>query len=251
MQPNPLRQKLQREESALGLWVTLESPNITEAAAMLGVDWVVIEMEHGHLQWKHVLEHVRVANAAQTAALVRIPELARGYVQRALDIGADGIIVPMIETREQLEQAFKLGRFPPRGVRGVGGERSVKWGLDWQSYLDHANQDTMIIPLLETRGAVEQIDAILEVDGLEAVFLGPADMSASYGHLGQWEGPGVAEAILSIQRRAADRGIAAGILGRDVEDAKLRRSQGFHMIGLGADLNLMIRSLRQSLEAVR
>lgn len=251
MRRNPLRTKLRQDQPAYGAWVTLESPGVTEAFVSSGVDWVVIEMEHGQLDWKQVANHVRTVAGTETAALVRIPDSQRNFIQRALDIGADGIICPMIARGDQLEAAFQLGRFPPRGIRGVGGERSVKWGLEWEDYLANANTETLIIPLLETREAVEHIDSILEVDGLETVFFGPADMSASFGFLGQWEGPGVAEAILDMQNKATSRGLSAGILARTSEEATLRREQGFRMIGLGADVNLMLLSLRQTLKALR
>lgn len=251
MRNNPLRRKLNQNSPAFGVWVTLESPNVTEAFVALGVDWIVIDMEHGHLDWRDVLGHVRVTAATDTAALIRIPDTQRSFVQRALDIGADGIICPMIGSREQLESAYRLGRFPPRGDRGVGGERSVMWGLEWDSSLQLANRETMLIPLLETREAMENFDSILDVDGLEAIFFGPADMSASLGCLGQWEGPGVAEAILAMRTKAAQRGITSGILGRDNSDAQSRLKQGFGMIGLGADVNLMLRALQQSLASVR
>jgi 2-keto-3-deoxy-L-rhamnonate aldolase RhmA len=251
MRINPLRHKLATGQTTYGMWVTLESPNVTEAAVAVGLDWIVIEMEHGHLDWRAVADHVRTTSGTDTAAVIRVSEIQRSNVQRALDIGADGIILPMVGNAESLETAFQFGRFPPRGVRGVGGERSVKWGLDWDDYLRDADRETLIIPLLETRDAVENIDSILAIHGLETIFFGPADMSASYGYLGQWEGPGVAEAILRVRAKAAEKGIFAGILGRNTEEVQSRREQGFQMIGLGADVNLMIRSLQQTLASVR
>lgn len=251
MPTNSLRSKLAAGQSTYGMWVTLESPSVTEAAVAVGLDWIVIEMEHGHLDWRHVVEHVRVTAGTDTAALIRVSDMQRSNIQRALDIAADGIIVPMVGSGDMLESAFQFGRFPPRGVRGVGGERSVQWGLQWEDYLHNADKETLIIPLLETRDAVENIDEILAVDGLETVFFGPADMSASYGYLGQWEGPGVAEAILGVRAKANDKGITAGILGRNTDEVQLRREQGFQMIGLGADMNLMIRSLQQTLESLK
>jgi len=251
MRNNSLRRKRHAGEPVYGAWVTLESANVTEACVASGVDWVVIEMEHGHLDWRDVANHVRATAGTDTAALIRIPDTQRSFVQRALDIGADGVICPMIGSREELEAAFQFGRFPPRGVRGVGGERSVKWGLEWDSYLKNANVNTWIIPLLETRAAVDNIDSILDVDGLELIFFGPADLSASFGFLGQWEGPGVAEAILAMRAKAVSRGISTGILARSSDEAMMRREQGFQMIGLGADVNLMLRSLQHSLDLLR
>jgi 2-keto-3-deoxy-L-rhamnonate aldolase RhmA len=250
VQRNTLRKKLKAGKTTYGMWVTVESPNVTESAVALGLDWIVIEMEHGHLDWRNVMEHVRVTTGTDTAAVIRVPEVQRSNIQRALDIAADGVILPMVGDVEMLETAFQFGRFPPRGVRGVGGERSVQWGLQWEEYLKNADTETLIIPLLETRDAVENIESILSVDGLETVFFGPADMSASYGYLGEWEGPGVAEAILDVRVRAEQKGITAGILGRNTAEVQQRRDQGFQMIGLGADVNLMIRSLQETLNSL-
>ncbi len=248
---NPLRPRLKAGQTTFGMWVTVESRNVTEAAVKLGLDWVVIEMEHGHLDWGDVIEHIRVADGSNTAAIVRVAESRRETIQRALDLGADGLIVPMVNSAEEVTQIFRWGRYPPKGVRGVGGERCVKWGLEFQEYLRQANAETLLIPLLETRGAVENFDAILAVEGLEAIFFGPADMSASYGHLGEWEGGHVADTILNMCQTAASKQIRSGVLARSGEEAVKRRDQGFRMIGLGADINLMLRSLQQSLELLR
>ena len=123
-----LRQKLASNQPVYGLWVTLESPSITEMAVALGLDWVVIDTEHGHLDWGEVLEHVRATVRSDTVALVRIAELNAGLIKRVLDIGADGIIIPWVETVEQLRQAVAYAHYPPAGVRGIGGERATLWG---------------------------------------------------------------------------------------------------------------------------
>jgi 2-keto-3-deoxy-L-rhamnonate aldolase RhmA len=250
MPTNPLRAKLKAGKQTYGMWVTLESPHITEVAVEMGLDWIVIEMEHGHLDWRDVVNHVRVVSGTQTAAVVRVTEAQQGTIKRALDIGANGVILPMIGSGDELERAYEFGRYPPRGVRGVGGERAVKWGLDWDDYLKYADQETLLIPLLETKSAVENSNDILAVDGLETIFFGPADMSASYGFLGQWEGPGVAEAIQQIRAKAADQGISSGILGRNTAEVLARRDQGFQMIGIGADMNLMMRSIQETQDAL-
>ncbi len=248
---NSLRSKLLDGLTTFGMWVTLDCPNVTEAAVAVGIDWIVIEMEHGHLGWPDVINHLRAVSRTETAAIVRVADGSRENIQRALDLGADGIIVPMVGSQDALEAVFHLGRYPPRGIRGVGGERCVTWGLKSQDYLASANEQTMIIPLLETRDAVENIDSILEVDGLEAIFFGPADLSASCGFLGQWEGGDVAASIRMMREKAAAKGISSGILGRTPEDVEQRLQQGFQMIGLGADVNLMLRSLQQSLSLAR
>ncbi len=247
---NRLLRKLQAGETTFGMWVTLESPNVTEVAVALGLDWIVVEMEHGHLDWRDVVGHLRVTKGTATTALVRVTECGQGTIKRALDIGAQGIVVPMIGSVDDLERAISFGSYPPRGVRGVGGERCVQWGLQAAEYLPTANDETLIIPLLESRNAFENIDHILTVDGLKTVFFGPADLSASYGYLGQWEGPGIEDKLLLMQAKAATLGISSGILARDGQELLTRREQGFRMIGIGADINLMIRSIQDVLAMV-
>ena len=248
---NRLRERFKDREISYGLWVTLESPTVTEIAVALGLDWVCVEMEHGHLSFREVMEHVRAVRGSETIVLVRVPDVQQSAVKRALDIGAHGVLLPLVRSRQDVEIGMSYGRYPPRGVRGVGGERAVKWGIGFDEYLSYADEETLIIPLIETREAAEEIDAILDVSGLEAVFFGPADLSASFGYLGEWEGPGVGDLILTMRDKAENRGIVSGIMARSLEDGIRRRDQGFGMIGLGSDTTLLIRSVNEALEKLR
>ena len=247
---NHLRQRFRDGKTAYGLWVGLESPSITEMAAALGLDWVCIDMEHGHLGFREVIDHLRAVRGSETAALVRVPGIEMSSIKRALDMGAHGVIVPYARGHEDVELAFTFGRYPPRGIRGVSGDRAVQWGLGSKDYLACADEETLIIPLIETREAAEDIDAILALPGLEAIFFGPADFSASYGYLGEWEGPGIAQRILDMRAKAEAKGVAAGLLARSVEDSLLRRDQGFNMVGLGTEMFLLIRAIRENLAAL-
>src|SRR4029078_11596761 len=122
-----------------GLWVTLESPSITEIAVALGLDWVVIDAEHGHLDWKDILQHLRGTARSETVALVRIAELNVALIKRALDCGADGIVIPWVETPEQLRQAVAFAGYPLEGVRGIGAERATAWGEAMAQHAAQAN----------------------------------------------------------------------------------------------------------------
>src|SRR6476661_1192162 len=119
-----LRRLLAEDRPAFGLWVTLDSPAVTEMAVALGLDYVVIDAEHGHLDWKEIAEHVRATVRSETVALVRLAELNVGLVKRALDIGADGVVIPWVETVEQLSHALRCAHYPLEGVRGLGAERA-------------------------------------------------------------------------------------------------------------------------------
>jgi 2-keto-3-deoxy-L-rhamnonate aldolase RhmA len=231
------------------LWIGTESLSVTEAAVALGLDWVCIDMEHSHLDYGEVMDHIRAVRGSETAVVVRVPEIGLSPIKRALDMGAHGVIIPYAESLEDVERGFRYGKYPPRGVRGISGDRAVKWGLGAKEYLAYADEETLIIPLIETRGAVEEIDAILSIPGLEAIFFGPADLSASLGHKGEWEGPGVAETILDVWAKAEAKGISAGIMSRSPQDTILRRDQGFRMIALGTEMGLMIRGIREHLDA--
>ncbi len=248
---NSLKPKLARGELTLGLWVTLESPTITEIAVTLGLDWVVIDTEHGFLDYKEVVEHLRVTRNTLTTPLVRIPEISPGIIKRVLDLGAHGIIVPQVNTAQEVAAAVRYAKYPPEGIRGVGGDRATLWGLGMAAQTAIANRETMVIPLIETVAAGDSLMSILDVPGIDALYLGPADYSASAGFLGQWEGPGVAEKLLQFREQARARGLGCGIMAISVEDARKRRDQGFRMIGLGADTGLLIRSLRAALDALR
>ncbi len=247
---NRLRQRFQERQTAYGLWITTESPTITEVAVTLGLDWVCIDMEHGHQDFHEVMNHLRVVRGSETAALVRVPGIEMSSIKRALDMGAHGVIVPYVLSHEDVETAIRYGKYPPNGVRGVAGDRCVKWGLGFQDYLSCGDEETLVIPLIETRLAVEDIDAILAVPNVEAIFFGPADMSASYGYLGQWEGPGVANRILDVRAKAEAKGISTGVMARSIADSLQRRDEGFSMVGLGADMSLLIRAIRENLEAL-
>lgn len=245
-----LRKKFQSRETAYGLWVTLESPAITEVAAKLGLDWLCIDLEHGPLDYHNVANHLLAARGSGLSVLVRPPTHQLEPTKRVLDLGADGIILPMVEAANEVLAARSNMLYPPQGSRGIGGERNVCWGLEMDEYVSSANDDVMLIPMIETRQAAKNIDEILAVPRLEAIFLGPGDMSASYGFVGQWEGPGVAELNLNLMRSARAKGIATGVVGRNAEDVLQRRNQGFGMVSIGSDIGLMVRELQTNITAL-
>jgi 2-keto-3-deoxy-L-rhamnonate aldolase RhmA/quercetin dioxygenase-like cupin family protein len=244
------RRKLALNQPTYGLWITLESASLTELAVALGVDWVVVDAEHGHLDWKEIAEHIRAAVRSDTVVLVRIAERDTALAKRALDIGADGIVVPWMETAEQLEEAIRDCRYPPEGRRGIGGERATVWGQCLAEHTAEANQHVLVVPIIESVRAVAAVPAMCKVEGAEVFFFGPADFSASAGHRGQWEGPGVAEQILQLKDTIRKAGKHCGLLTTSTENLLARCEQGFRMLGLGSETGLLLRSLHELLKAV-
>ena len=245
-----LRQKLKKNDPIYGLWVTLESASITEMAVALGLDWVVIDAEHGHLDWRDINSHIRAALRSDTVVLVRIAERSTSLSKRALDIGADGIIVPWMEKVDEVEEAVRDCRYPPEGRRGIGGERATVWGQCLNEHANEANENVLVIPLIESINAVPNVANMCKVDGIDLFFFGPADFSASAGYRGQWEGPGVAEQILELKDIINAAGKHCGVMSTSVQNLTERRDQGFRMLALGPDSGLLMRSMHQSLQAV-
>lgn len=245
-----LRQKLAADQPVYGLWNTLDSASITEMAVALGLDWVVIDTEHGHLDWGEVMEHVRATVRSDTVALVRIAELNIGLIKRVLDIGADGVVIPWVETVEQLRQAVAYAHYPPRGVRGIGGERATVWGRCLSEHVAEAEENVLVVPIMETVKAGRNIDLLCQVPGVDLFQFGPADYSSTAGYAGQWEGPGVAQQLLAIKDTIRRHRKQCGILPTSNENLVQRRDQGFRFLGLGSDAGLMLRSLAGALAAV-
>ena len=244
------RQKLAADKSVYGLWITLESASVSEMAVALGLDWIVIDAEHGHLDWKEILEQVRATVRSDTVALVRIAELNGGLIKRVLDIGADGVVVPWVETAEQLRQAVAFARYPPEGVRGIGAERATGWGQCFVQHTQEANEHVLVVPMIESVTAGRNIRDLCQVNGANLFFFGPADYSSTAGHRGHWEGPGVAAELEAIKDTLRAHGKHCGIIATSQENLMERRQQGFRMLGVGLDSGLLLRSLHATLGIV-
>ena len=244
------REKLRADETVYGLWSTLPSPSITEMAVASGLDWVAIDAEHGSFDWARIEGHVRATVRSSTVLIVRVSELNVSLFKRSLDIGADGVAVPFINTADEMRRAVSYAQFPPKGVRSVGGDRATCWGQCFAAHVAEANDNVLVLPNIETIQASKNLGEILAVPGVDAYFFGPADFSASVGWAGQWEGPGVAEALLDMKNRIRAAGRHCGIIATSPEDLLLRRKQGFRMIGIGVDSGLLIRGLRQAMAAM-
>lgn len=245
-----LRQKLASDQAVYGLWVTLESASITEMAVAMGLDWVVVDAEHGHLDWREIIDHVRATVRSDTVVMVRISELNGGLIKRALDIGADGVVIPWVETAEQVREAVAFAQYPPHGKRGIGAERSTCWGRCFVPGVKEANDHVLVVPIIESVRGGKNVEQICRVPGVEVVLLGPADYSSTAGYPGQWEGPGVAEELLAVKDAVRRSGKHCGVMATSNADAAQRFSQGFRVLCLGIDGGLLLRSLSDAVESI-
>ena len=244
------RANLAAGEPVFGLWVTLDSASITEIAVALDLDWVCIDAEHGHLDWHEIVNHLRAGVRSETVILVRIAENSGVLTKRALDIGADGIIVPSIQTVEQLKEAVSFAHYPPAGSRGVGAERATRWGQCMAQHVEEAEANVLVVPIVESVTGGRNIRELVEIPNVDTFFFGPADYSASAGYPGEWEGPGVADQIQAAVRVIRQAGKYCGVVADSVDGAKRRLEEGFQVIGLGLDAGLLMGVLRERLRAL-
>src|SRR6476620_2531481 len=242
-----LKQKLAAGDTVFGMWVTLESASITEMAVSLGLDWIVIDAEHGQLDWQEVLIHIRATVRSDTVALVRLTEHSISLVKRALDIGADGVVIPWVETADRLREAVSFVQYPPAGMRGIGAERATAWGQCIAQHIAEANEHILVVPMIESVRGGENIGEMAKVNGVDFFVLGPADYSSSAGFAGQWQGPGIADQLLQIKNTIAAAGKCCGVIATSEANLIERRDQGFGMIGLGSDCGFLIRCLHTML----
>src|SRR5215510_502427 len=194
---NEFRARLKRREKLVGTMVTLASASSAEVLASLGFDWLFVDAEHGPLETRELLGILQ-AVGDKTACIVRVPEAAEVPIKKALDLGAHGIIVPQVNTAEQAAAVVRWSRYAPEGARGVGLARAHGYGARLREYLRDANREIAVIVVAEHAEAVANIEAIARVPGIDAVLLGPYDLSASLGKMGQIDDPGLVAAIRRV-----------------------------------------------------
>jgi 2-keto-3-deoxy-L-rhamnonate aldolase RhmA len=224
--------RLRRRELLLGMIVTLPAAEAAEVLSAGGLDWLFVDTEHAALDF---LAAQTLLQAARVPCVVRVPDGAEATLKKALDIGATGVVVPMVNTAQQAKAIVSFCKYPPRGVRGVGLVRAQGYGFDFQRYVRTANDETVVVVQCEHIAAVEAIDAIVAVDGVDAIFVGPYDLSGSMGRLGEVEHPDVLAAIARVAEACKKAGRALGIYVGSTAAAKRFIAQGYTLVAVGTD----------------
>jgi 2-dehydro-3-deoxyglucarate aldolase/4-hydroxy-2-oxoheptanedioate aldolase len=247
------RERLQRGAVALGCIVSFTDPAVSEALAGGGLDFVWIDMEHGGLGIETTQRHIMAAQLAGASALVRVPWNDPVLIKPVLDAGADGVIVPLIRTPADARNAVAACRYPPEGVRGFGPRRPANYGRrGGPDFCQAANRHVMVIPQIEHIDAVRSLDEILETPGVEAVMIGPNDLSGSLGLLGQTGHPEVVRAIETVIEKARRHRVFVGIaVGRGADDLLHWIRKGVQWAGVGADFLFMTRALDAEVARIR
>jgi 2-keto-3-deoxy-L-rhamnonate aldolase RhmA len=244
------RARLKRGEQLLGTMVTLASSASAEVLASLGFDWLFIDGEHGPLETRELTEILQ-AVGDKTACIVRVPEGAEVPIKKALDLGAHGIIVPQVNTAEHAADVVRWARYAPEGARGVGLARAHGYGLKFREYLTVANREIAVVVQAEHSRAVDNIEAIVRVPGVDAVLLGPYDLSASLGKMGEIDHPDVVAAIERVTDVCGRAGMPLGYFGVTAAAVRPYVARGYTLIVAGVDTLYLANGAKALLKELR
>lgn len=228
------KSRLAAGELLLGSMVTLPSPAVAEILVQLGYQWLFVDGEHGPLETAEVLAILQ-AVGNQVPCIVRVPAAAEVPIKKMLDLGAAGIIAPQVNTAQQAADVVAWSLYAPEGRRGVGLARAHGYGLNFQEYVESANQEITVIVQAEHIEAVENIEQIVQVEGIDAVLLGPYDLAASLGKMGQVDDPEVTGAIDRITAACQEAGLPLGIFGVSADAIRPYIEKGYNLVVAGTD----------------
>ena len=243
---NSLKAALLQDRVSVGLWLALRSGGIAEMAANAGFDWCLIDAEHGPNSDADILRQLQAMNGSSAAPVVRLPAGEDWMIKRALDLGAQSLMIPMVESVGQARALVRATRYPPVGIRGVGAglTRASGYGAT-QDYLATADAEICLITQIETASAVARIPEIAAVDGVDVLFIGPSDLAADMGCLGRPDVPKVENRIRDALTAIRDAGKVAGVFTPNLAEAERYAGWGARFIGVGSDTRVLSTALTE------
>ena len=247
-----LIERLHQGETCLGLWANLGSATSIEAMGFLGADWILIDGEHGAASQDTIVPLLRALSASETPAIVRVPKADPVLVQRLADAGASGVLLPKIKTVEEVSGCIAASRYPPAGDRGIGPWRASSYFTRFPEYYKEANESFVVAAQVETLEAMEVLDDLAALEGLDSLFVGPADLSAAYGHFPDTSHAEVEAAYTRIIEACNKNSISPGFYCNSGKEAAHRIAQGFRMVSVGTEIGAIVqhnsRQLRRAQE---
>ncbi len=240
LKPNAFKRGLASGKPQIGLWCGLCSPVGAEILGDAGFDWLLIDTEHAPNDPYAVMQLLQAIQGGETPAVIRVAWNDAVLVKRLLDTGVNTVLFPYVQNEDEAAQAVKAMRYPPEGVRGVAtNSRATRFGRI-ADYALKANGEMCVLVQAETLDAVGRIEAMAKIDGVDGIFIGPADLSASMGYLGQPRHPEVMKVIVDAIKRIRKAGKAAGFLTPNVDDAKMIIAAGANFCAVGSDSGLLV-----------
>lgn len=248
---NPFRIALLERRLTLGTWIQIGHPACAEVLARAGFDWVCVDFEHGIVDLETAANIFRALSAFDCVPVARLPANDPIWIHRVLDAGARGLIIPMIRTAAEAEAAVREAKYPPRGTRGFGFARANLYGADFQSSIASANEEIAMVMQIEHKDALDELDAILQVEGVDGLFIGPLDLSGSMGLTGQLEHPQMRAALERFRAACRMHRKAAGLHIIRPGEAAIRQAldEGYTLLALGLDNVFMEQAARAALKA--
>jgi 2-dehydro-3-deoxyglucarate aldolase len=237
--PNRFRRAVCDGETQIGCWMSLASPIVTELLGIVGFDWMLLDAEHAPNDVLTLIPQLMALKDSASAPVVRPPANDSVFIKRLLDSGFSNFLVPFVDSAADAARAVAATRYPPQGIRGVSVSHRGNRYATVPDYLQMANDNVCVIVQIESRKAVDAIDDILAVEGVDGVFVGPSDLAANYGHLGNANHPEVQQAIARVFERAQAAGKASGILAPVQADAERYLSMGARIVAVCADMGLL------------
>ena len=243
------RERLHAGELLVGTLMSQNSPAIAEIMATIGYDWIFVDAEHGAFLPQDAESLIQAAKPCPV--IIRLPAAEEVWVKKALDIGAAGIIVPQINTKQDAENIIRWAKYSPEGNRGVGIGRAHGYGYTFEGEIQQANQQTAVILQAETQSAIDNINDIVSVPGVDAILIGPYDLSSSLGVIGDVSNPKVQDAIDTVYKACDSKNLATGIFGVQPEAVIPYKKKGFSLILVGVDTVFLTQSATNALKQVR
>lgn len=240
--------RLRAGDTLLGAIVALPCPEVAELFSRAGFDWLLIDTEHSPMD---PLAAQGLLQAARCPCMVRVHAGEEAAIKKVLDIGAAGVVVPQVNTAAEAERMVRYCKYPPRGSRGVGIVRAQGYGLDFQQYVDGANDSVIVMLQIEHIDAVNNIESIVRVPGVDALMIGPYDLSGTMGKLGQVNDPEVQQAMETVRRACAAAGMKLGVFAASAEGMKPYIQKGYNLPIAGMDLMLLSAAARGIVQALK
>lgn len=239
---NAFKQALSRCERQVGLWCSMANPVAAEILAGAGFDWIVVDGEHAPNDITTLLPQLQAMRGGTAEPVFRVPWNEPVIIKRALDVGARSLLIPFVQNAEEAHRAVAATRYPPLGMRGVAVvPRANDYGRV-QNYHRNAHLDTCVLVQVETKIALKEIETIAEVEGVDGIFIGPSDLAADFGHLGNPKDPEVQAAIADAARRIRAKGKSAGTLAGSADAAEALFEMGYNFTAVGSDVGILARN---------
>jgi len=247
-----LKAKIRNKQLTIGSWITLGHPSIAEIMAKAGFDWLTVDMEHSAITLPEAQQLIQVIDLCGVTPLVRVAENDPNLIKRVMDAGAHGVIVPMVNSREDAEKAVASVRYPPKGFRGVGLARAQAYGADFEGYKKWYETESIIIVQVEHIKAVENLEEILSVEGVDGFIIGPYDISGSLGVPGQFEHPDVVAALERVKEIAKRLDVVSGfhVIPPDASVVKEKEKEGYKFIAFSLDILFLGEGCRKGLKNI-